>query len=111
MTVVVADTGDIESIKHYKPQDATTNPSLIYKASQMEKYANLLDEARVWATKEGGTPQVRLENAADKLFVNFGIELLKIIPGRVSTDGDVRLPFDTEGTIQRTRKLISVTES
>lgn len=108
MTVVVADTGDIDSISKYKPQDATTNPSLIFKAAQMEKYSHLVQEAQTWAKAQGGSEKEILDNTIDKLSVNFGIEMLKLIPGRVSTEVDARLSFDTQGTIDRAKKLVGL---
>ncbi|MGK0290829.1 MAG: transaldolase [bacterium] len=108
MTVVVADTGDIEAIQKYEPQDATTNPSLIFKAAQMEKYSYLVKEAVQWAKEQGGDEKAILDNTIDKLSVNFGIELLKLIPGRVSTEVDARLSFDTGQTVERARKIIAL---
>lgn len=110
MTVVVADTGDINSIKQFEPEDATTNPSLIYKAAQMEQYKELVAEAVNYGKKEGGGLVQELENIVDKLAVNFGKEILKLVPGRVSTEVDARLSFDTEETIKRARKLIQLYE-
>jgi transaldolase len=108
-TVVVADTGDIEAIAKHKPQDATTNPSLLLKAAQMPQYQHLVDEALTFATTQPG-----LDAAAkttlfmDKLFVTFGLEILKVIPGRVSTEVDAGLSFDTEATIAKARSLIGL---
>lgn len=110
MTTVVADTGDIDSIEKYKPEDATTNPSLIFKAAQMEKYSHLVDEAKAWAKNEGGSDAEIIENTIDKLSVNFGLELLKLIPGKVSTEVDARLSFDTEKTVEKARKIIKLYE-
>ena len=108
-TTVVADTGDFESMRQFKPMDATTNPSLIYAASKNEKYKHLIDEAvREAASKPESE---RLEFCLDRLAVNFGLEILKIVPGRVSTEVDARLSFDTEGTIAKARKLISMYEA
>ncbi|MBU2515454.1 transaldolase [bacterium] len=111
MTIVVADTGDINSIREFAPEDATTNPSLLYKAAQMDQYKNLVTEAVKWGKSQGGGSEKELENTLDKLAVNFGKEILKIVPGRVSTEVDARLSFNTEATINRTRKLISLYES
>ena len=97
-TKVVADTGDFESIAKYKPEDATTNPTLIYKSSQDEKYLHLIQKSIKKAKKISSTDI--LENALDEIFVNFGIEILKIIPGRVSIEVDARLSFDKENSIK-----------
>ncbi len=111
MTVVVADTGDIESIARYTPRDATTNPSLIYAAAQMPAYAHLIDEAIAFARAETKDPAQRTQACLDKLAVNFGLEILKIVPGRVSTEVDARLSFDTQGTLRKARRLISLYEA
>ncbi len=103
ITTVVADTGDFETLKHYHPTDSTTNPSLIFKASQMPEYQPLIENAVRFAKSKGN----RVEEALDVVFVNFGIEILKIIPGRVSTEVDARLSFDVEGSIAKARHLIS----
>ncbi len=108
MTVVVADTGDINSIEKYKPRDATTNPSLIYAAAQNEAYRHLVDDAIGYAEKQGGSEEERTINCIDKLAVNFGNEILKIVPKRVSTEVDARLSFDKEATIEKARKLIGL---
>uniref|UniRef100_A0A7S1DAK2 Transaldolase n=1 Tax=Cyclophora tenuis TaxID=216820 RepID=A0A7S1DAK2_CYCTE len=100
-TIVVADTGDVEAIKRLKPQDATTNPSLIYKAAVMPEYAQLVDDAVAYGKGD-------LATIMDKLAVNFGIEITKIVPGYVSTEVDARLSFDTEATIQKARRLIEL---
>lgn len=104
-TKVVADTGDFESIKEFKPQDATTNPSLLLKAAGMPAYARLLDQA----IKEAGSGAT-MDDVIDRLLVVFGIEILKIVPGRVSSEVDARLSFDTEGTVARARHLIALYE-
>ncbi|KAG1166588.1 hypothetical protein G6F36_012887 [Rhizopus arrhizus] len=96
-TTIVADTGDFESIDQYKPQDATTNPSLILAATQKEQYAKLMDQAIEYANSKNVTGEEKVTLAMDKLLVNFGAEILKIVPGRVSTEVDARLSFDTEG--------------
>ncbi len=111
MTVVVADTGDIESIARYTPRDATTNPSLIYAAAQMPQYARLIDEAIAFAKAETKDPAQRTQACLDKLAVNFGLEILKIVPGRVSTEVDARLSFDTNGSIRKARRLIGLYEA
>jgi transaldolase len=105
-TTVVADTGDIESIQNFKPEDATTNPSLLFKAAQMPAYQHLVDEAIAWGKANSADNWV--EDAMDKLAVNFGIELLKLVPGRVSTEVDANLSFDTEATLAKARKLIAM---
>lgn len=109
-TKVVADTGDFESIINYKPLDATTNPSLIFAASQQEKYQHLILDAIQYAKKSHVDKSQQLKLALDKLSVNFGIKILKIVPGRVSTEVDARLSFDTVGTIERARDLIALYE-
>jgi transaldolase len=111
MTVVVADTGDFESITQYQPRDATTNPSLLYKAAQMPAYKALLEEAITTAQSEAGDHGSQVEAIVDRLFIAFGKEILQIIPGRVSTEVDARLSFDTEATINKARRLISLYEA
>jgi transaldolase len=111
MTVVVADTGDFESIAQYQPRDATTNPSLIYKAAQMPQYKPLLEEAIASAQAESGDHGSQVDAVVDRLFIAFGKEILQIIPGRVSTEVDARLSFDTEATMKKARRLISFYES
>jgi transaldolase len=110
-TVVVADTGDFESITEYKPRDATTNPSLIYMATQKEQYFYLLDEVLADRKNSGLTGTAQIEDIIDHLLVQFGCEILKIVPGRVSTETDARLSFDTEGSINKARQLISLYEA
>src|ERR1700677_3672869 len=95
-TTVVADTGDIEAIAKYKPQDATTNPSLLLQAAQKPAYAHLVEQALQDAADIGGDSQAQTEEFMDGLFVAFGLEILKIVPGRVSTEVDASLSFDTE---------------
>jgi len=107
-TTVVADTGDIDAINRYKPQDATTNPSLIYQAAQKPEYAELLENAIQHALNSPGDRTARREAGMDKLMVNFGCEILKIVPGRVSTEVDAGLSFDTEGTIAKAHRLIAL---
>lgn len=106
LTTIVADTGDIEAIKRYHPEDATTNPSLILKAAQIPEYAPLIEEAVAWAKAQSSDPAQQLEDAADKLAVNIGLEILKIVPGRISTEVDARLSFDTKGSIDKAHKLM-----
>lgn len=106
MTTVVADTGDFDSIAEFKPQDATTNPSLIYKAAQMPQYRELVEDAVLFGTERGkGELPVQARWMMDKLAINFGREILQIVPGRVSTEIDARLSFDTEATIRRAQSL------
>jgi transaldolase len=109
-TTVVADTGDIEAIARHRPQDATTNPSLLFHAAQMPAYRHLVDEAADLAQERGGSHEAMAEEFIDRLFVLFGSEILKVVPGRVSTEVAARLSFDTEGTIAKARKLISLYE-
>lgn len=110
MTVVVADTGDFEAMKKYTPTDATTNPSLILSAASMPQYAVLIEKAVHYGCKIGGADEERVEAAIDMLCVLFGCEILKIIPGRVSTEVDARLSFDKEGSIAKAQKLIQLYE-
>ena len=109
-TIVVADTGDFESMRAYKPQDATTNPSLILAASQKPEYRTLVDKAL--AEFKGGSLSgaAKLEAVLDRIVVLFGLEILKIVPGRVSTEVDARLSFDTQGNIDKARQLIAAYE-
>src|SRR6267143_6126463 len=109
-TFVVADTGDFESIKEFKPRDATTNPSLIYAATQKEKYFHLLDEVLADRKSSGLNGAAQIEDIIDHLLVQFGTEILKIVPGRVSTETDARLSFDVEGSINKARRLIQLYE-
>jgi transaldolase len=107
-TKVVADTGDFESIKKFKPLDSTTNPSLIYSAAQSDRYQHLLHEAVKKSKSLSENKSVQLEQAMDLLAINFGVEILRIVPGRVSTEVDARLSFDTEKSIAKARKLIGL---
>jgi transaldolase len=107
-TTVVADTGDFEAINKYKPRDSTTNPSLIYQAAQMPEYQDLLQEAIRYAGQVSGDSTMRAEAGMDKLFVSFGSEILKVVPGRVSTEIDAGLSFDTVGTIVKAHRLIGM---
>jgi transaldolase len=109
-TTVVADTGDIEAIAQFKPQDATTNPSLLFNAAQQPQYGHLVEQALQDSAEQGGDKKAQAEEFMDRLFVGFGREILKIIPGRVSTEVDAGLSFDTEGTIAKARKLIGLYE-
>ncbi|EIB97999.1 MULTISPECIES: transaldolase [Pantoea] len=109
-TTVVADSGDIESIRHYHPEDATTNPSLILKASGLEGYKHLMDDAIEYAKKQGGSKETQIINASDKVAINLGMEILKSIPGRVSTEVDARLSFDRGMCVTKAEKLIRMYE-
>lgn len=108
MTAIVADTGDIEAIRRHRPEDATTNPSLLLKAVTLPEYAPLIDDALSHARTHSHDKQQQLLDAADKLAVDVGLEVLKIVPGRISTEVDARLSFDTQGTLARARKLIGL---
>ena len=108
LTKVVADTGDFESIKDFKPQDATTNPSLIYAATQKEQYARLLEDTLGERKKSGLSGGAQIEDIIDHLLIKFGCEILQIVPGRVSTETDARLSFDVEGSINKARHLIDL---
>jgi transaldolase len=110
MTTVVADTGDMNSMKAYTPTDATTNPSLIYAAAQMEEYQPLIQEAVEYGKLAGECGSEMFSKTVDKLFVNFGSEILKIVPRYVSVEVDARLSFDTHGTVERARGLIRLFE-
>ena len=110
MTHVVADTGDIEAIKRFHPKDATTNPSLLLKAAALPHYAALLDQAKAWAEDQGGSDAQLLANSCDRFAVDIGKEILAIVPGRISTEVDARLSFDTAATMERARKLIGMYE-
>ena len=107
-TKVVADTGDFESLKQYAPQDATTNPSLIYKAAQMPAYKHLVEKAIAEAKKSGATGKALAHQTMDYILVIFGIEILKIVPGRVSTETDANLSFDTEALVNKARRFIEL---
>jgi transaldolase len=111
MTTIVSDTGEFEEIKKYLPTDATTNPSLIFAASSKPEYQFLIEEAIQWGKKNAKSPSAVTEQATDKIFVNFGLEILKIIPGRVSTEVDARLSFDIEGSVTKARHLIALYEA
>ena len=109
MTVVVADTGDIKSIRKFTPRDATTNPSLITAAAGMPEYADVVDGALVWAAKQAGSGAAEAKVvgfAIDRLAVEFGLRILQIVPGRVSTEVDARLSYDTAASIEKARYLI-----
>jgi transaldolase len=109
-TKVVADTADFESIKDFKPQDATTNPSLVYAATQKQQYGHLLDEVLKDRKNSGLSGQAQIEDICDHLLVQFGSDILEIVPGRVSTETDARLSYDVEGSINKARRLIQLYE-
>jgi len=109
-TVVVADTGDFKAMKDYKPQDATTNPSLILQAADKEEYRPLIEEAVSYAESQAKNEAHKMSLLIEKIFVNFGVEILKIVPGRVSTEVDARLSFDVEGSIQKAHNYIALYE-
>jgi transaldolase len=111
LTRVVADTGDFESMKAYLPVDATTNPSLIYASAKNQKYRQLAASAAAEAKKLSNNPTQQLSLCLDRVAVNFGLEILKIVPGRVSTEVDARLSFDTEASVAKARELISLYEA
>jgi len=108
LTTVVADTGDIEDIQKYKPEDATTNPSLILKAAQLPVYASLIDEAISYAKKQSASITQQIEDTCDNLAVNIGKTILKSIPGRISTEVDARLSYDTQASVTKARKIIKM---
>jgi len=109
-TTVVSDTGDFEAISQFKPQDATTNPSLMLQASQKPQYSYLIDDAIAYAKTKSDNLEEQIAWAADKLIVNFGVEILKIIPGRVSTEVNAKLSFNKAATIEKARRLIALYE-
>jgi len=108
MTTVVADTGDIEAIAKFQPQDATTNPSLLLKAASLESYQGLVKDSVTWAKTQSDNAEQQVVDAADKLSVLIGLEILKIVPGRISTEVDARLSFDTAASISKAHKLIAM---
>lgn len=108
MTTIVADTGDVEAIKSVKPVDATTNPSLVLKASTLPQYAPLIEAAIAYAKAQGGSKEAQIDNAADKLAVLIGTEITKVVPGRISTEVDARLSFNLDAMVAKGRKLIQL---
>ncbi|MEZ0316967.1 MAG: transaldolase, partial [Methylophilaceae bacterium] len=108
ITTIVADTGDVEAIKSVKPVDATTNPSLLLKASTLPQYAPLIDEAIAYAKSQSSDKAQQIEDAADKLAVLIGIEISKVVPGRISTEVDARLSFNIDKMVAKGRKLIKL---
>ena len=109
-TKVVADTGDFETMREFKPQDATTNPSLIFQATQKAEYAYIIDKVIADRKSSGLTGAAQVEDVIDNVLVAFGLEILKIVPGRVSTETDARLSFNVEGTLAKARQLIGLYE-
>jgi transaldolase len=109
-TKVVADTADFESMKEFKPQDATTNPSLVYAATQKPEYSHLVEEVIADRKKSGLKGHEQIEDICDHLLVQFGTDILQIVPGRVSTETDARLSYDVEGSINKARRLIKLYE-
>ncbi len=108
MTTIVADTGDIEAIRHHQPQDATTNPSLLLKAATLPEYIPLIEDAIAWAKSQSNDREQQSHDAMDKLAVDVGLEVLKHVPGRISTEVDARLSFNTAATVNKARKLIGL---
>ena len=108
MTTIVADTGDIAAIRANRPQDATTNPSLLLKAATLPEYLPLIEDALVWAKLQSNEREQQAHDAMDKLAVNVGLEVLKYVPGRISTEVDARLSFDTAASINKAQKLIGL---
>jgi transaldolase len=106
MTNIVADTGDVDAIRRLQPEEATTNPSLLLKASTLPEYTNLIDDAIEWAKGNSNCKKQQIEDASDKIAVGIGMEILKVIPGRISTEVDARLSFDVEASLKKARKLI-----
>jgi transaldolase len=111
MTVVVADTGDIEAVRRLQPQDCTTNPTLLLKAVENPAYAHIVGEAVVWGRRQGGGADAVAAAVCDRLAVSFGAELAKIVPGRVSTEVDADLSFDTRATVDKARAVIAAYEA
>nr|WP_204161426.1 transaldolase [Aliivibrio fischeri] len=107
-TTVVADTGDIDSIAVFQPEDATTNPSLVLKAAEMPQYDRLIEDAISWAKEQSDLKAQQIIDAGDKLAVNIGLEILKTVPGRISTEVDARLSFDKAASLAKARKLIAM---
>ena len=108
LTTVVADTGEIDAIKKYQPEDATTNPSLILKAAQIEEYAPLIDASIEYAKAQSNDKAQQVQDTCDMLAVNIGKEILKTIPGRISTEVDARLSYDMEGSVAKARQLVKM---
>lgn len=106
MTNIVGDTGDVDAIRRTKPEEATTNPSLLLKASTLPEYTSLIDDAVEWAKGNSNCKKQQVEDASDKIAVGIGMEILKVVPGRISTEVDARLSFDMEASLKKARKLI-----
>jgi transaldolase len=111
MTVVVADTGDIEAVRRLKPQDCTTNPSLLLNAVENRAYSHLVEDAVTWGRGQGGDPDLVAAAVCDRLAISFGAELTKIVPGRVSIEADADLSFDTRATIDKARAIVAACEA
>jgi transaldolase len=111
MTVVVADTGDIEAVRRFKPQDCTTNPSLLLKAVENPAYAHIIEEAVAWGRSQSGGPDAVARAVCDRLAISFGTELAKIVPGRVSIEADADLSFDTRATADKARAIIAACDA
>lgn len=107
-TTIVADTGDIAAIRLYQPQDATTNPSLILNAAQIPEYRQLIDQAIAWAREQSSDRKQQIADAADKLAVNIGLEILKLVPGRISTEVDAHLSYNTKTSIAKAKRVIKL---
>lgn len=110
VTKVVADTGDLDAIKRYKPVDATTNPSLILKAASLPQYRELLDEALIYGRKKSDQTEEQIQLACDYLTVGIGMEIQGVVPGFISTEVDARLSFDTQATVKKARELLDLYE-
>lgn len=110
LTTIVADTGEFEELKKYQPTDATTNPSLILAAASLPEYQHLIEEAIAYGKKKGLSKEEEKTLILDRIFVNFGLEILKIVPGRVSTEVDARLSFDVEGSLKKAHRFIKMYE-
>ncbi|WP_086980857.1 transaldolase [Vibrio aphrogenes] len=108
LTTVVADTGDIDAIAKYQPQDATTNPSLILKAAQIPAYSALIEQSIAYAKTQSNQPEQQVQDTCDMLAVTIGKEILNVVPGRISTEVDARLSYDTEGSVKKARQLIKM---
>src|SRR6186713_2724792 len=108
LTKVVADSGDFATLRQYAPQDATTNPSLLFKAAQMTEYKSVVEKAIADAKKTGASGKQLLAEVMDYLLIAFGVEILKIVPGRVSTETDANMSFDTEALVAKAHKFIEL---
>ena len=106
MSVVVADTGDMEAIQRFKPTDCTTNPSLVLKAAELSAYQGVIADAVSWGKRQSGTREAIISGLADRLAVAFGTELARLVPGRVSTEVDADLSFDTKASVEKARGII-----